>query len=101
MNTFTRALASAAFLALCGSSAYAVSAYSIPPGGDCDAFAAAGRGGYWVGRFSGSYEDVFDHRWPIAAQACFQSEYECRRWINQAQSAAPDPAAMSCRRARS
>jgi hypothetical protein len=73
---------------------------SLPPAGDCAAFAAQSSGGYWIGNFSGSYEDFNDVKWPLGGQGCFRSEQECRRWLNEAQSAAPNSAAMSCRPAQ-
>jgi hypothetical protein len=100
MNTFARALAGGLFLTVFATSAQAASAYGFPPAGDCAAFAAQGKAGYWIGRFSGQSEDIWDRHWPVSAQGCFVTQYECRRWINEMQSAAPSPAAMSCRRAR-
>ena len=74
------------------------SAIELPPAGNCRQVAAAlGGSGYWFGRFSGYYKDLFDDRRPIAAQGCFYTEYECRRWINEVQSAVLEPGFMSCR----
>lgn len=58
------------------------------PGGDCRAIAAArGAGATWYGEFSGRYYDSFREMYfPISARGCFVSEYECRRWQNEATS---------------
>jgi hypothetical protein len=88
-------------LFLAGSGAHAQQV-TLPPAGDCAAFAAQFRGGgYWVGIFSGSYPTFSDQYQGIGGQGCFRSERECRRWLNEAQTAAPEPAAMSCRKAAS
>jgi hypothetical protein len=99
MNNFARAIFCAAILAR---AAPAAAAIELPPAGDCRQVAAErGAGGYWLGRFSGYYEDLFDVRRPIAARGCFATEYECRRWINEVQSAVLEPGLMTCRPARS
>jgi hypothetical protein len=82
-------------LAPCGAGA----ALRLPPAEDCGALAARG-GAFWMGRFSGTYEDVFDYRRPLAARGCFSSEYACRRWVNELQSIAIAPGLMSCRLVR-
>src|SRR4051794_18415955 len=74
---------------------------TLPPAGDCAAFAAQSSDGYWIGTFSGSYPTFSDQYQVIGGQACFASEQECRRWVNEAQSVAPEPGVMSCRRATS
>ena len=59
-----------------------------PPGGDCGAIAAArGAGGTWYGEFAGRHYDSFREMYfPISARGCFESEYACRRWQNEAMS---------------
>jgi hypothetical protein len=59
-----------------------------PPGGDCDEIAARiGSGATWYGEFSGNYHDSFREMYfPVSARGCFVSEYECRRWTNEAMS---------------
>jgi len=59
-----------------------------PPGGDCEAVAAArGANGTWYGEFAGRHYDSFREMYfPISARGCFVSEYECRRWTNEAMS---------------
>jgi hypothetical protein len=95
MNKFARAGICGLMLSAAGSVALAI---ELPPAGNCRQVAAAlGASGYWFGRFSGYYEDLFDDRRPIAAQGCFATEYECRRWINEVQSAVLEPGFMSCR----
>jgi hypothetical protein len=95
MNKFARASICGLML---GVAASAASAIELPPAGNCREIAAvSGARGFWLGRFSGYYEDFFDDRRPIAAQGCFSSEYECRRWINEVQSAVLQPGFMSCR----
>ena len=58
------------------------------PGGDCRAIAAAkSAGATWYGEFSGRYYDSFREMYfPISARGCFESEYACRRWQNEAMS---------------
>ena len=59
-----------------------------PPGGDCDAIVAVrGASGTWYGEFAGRHYDSFrEIYFPISARGCFVSEYECRRWANEATS---------------
>jgi hypothetical protein len=59
-----------------------------PPGGDCGAIAAQrGAGATWYGEFAGRHYDSFREMYfPISARGCFVSEYECRRWQNEAMS---------------
>jgi hypothetical protein len=96
MNTFARAVAAAfVVLGLCN----AASALRLPPAEDCRALAARG-GAFWMGSFSGTYEDFFDYRRPIAVRGCFSSEYACRRWINEIQTIVVNPGLMSCRPAQ-
>ena len=59
-----------------------------PPGGDCDAIAASrGADGTWYGEFAGRHYDSFREMYfPISARGCFVSQYECRRWQNEAMS---------------
>jgi hypothetical protein len=54
--------------------------------GDCAAIAAAvGPEATWYGEFSGKYFDNFaDNYHPFAARGCFDSEYACRVWQNEA-----------------
>ena len=58
------------------------------PGGDCGAITAArGASGTWYGEFAGRHYDSFREMYfPISARGCFVSEYECRRWQNEAMS---------------
>jgi hypothetical protein len=94
MNTFARA--SIAFAAALTASAS--SAIEIPAAPDCRAMAAAHPGGsFWRGTFSGTYEDFFDRRQMIYVEGCFETEYLCRRWINQVQTAVINPGLMRCR----
>lgn len=95
MNTISRAGASAAFLiALAGAAPAQVP--RLPPAPSCGEIAAT-NATFWEGRFSGTYEDFFDKRWPISARGCFASEYACRRWVNQIQTIVVFPGFMSCR----
>ncbi|MGH6925475.1 MAG: hypothetical protein ACRED5_17245, partial [Propylenella sp.] len=57
-----------------------------PVGGDCAAISAAiGRDATWYGEFSGRRWDNFtDKYYPFAAFGCFDSEFDCRVWQNQA-----------------
>jgi hypothetical protein len=96
MNTFARAAGAVVFAIGLGGTA---AAQRLPPAEDCRALAARG-GLFWTGSFTGTYEDVFDYRRPLAARGCFSSEYACRRWINEIQSIAVDPGLMSCRQVR-
>ena len=59
-----------------------------PPGGDCNEIAARiGADATWYGEFSGNYHDSFREMYfPVSARGCFTSEYECRRWQNEAMS---------------
>ena len=59
-----------------------------PPGGDCNEIAARiGAGATWYGEFAGNYHDSFREMYfPVSARGCFVSEYECRRWANEAMS---------------
>jgi hypothetical protein len=58
------------------------------PGGDCRKIAAEiGSDATWYGEFSGRrYDDFGEMFYPISARGCFVSEYECRRWQNEAMS---------------
>jgi hypothetical protein len=96
VNTIARVLT--VLLAL-AAPACGASALTLPPAGDCDAMLTAG-GTVWMGQFSGNYEDLFDHRHMIFARGCFTMEYECRRWINEVQTAVVFPGVMSCRAVR-
>jgi hypothetical protein len=96
MNTFARVFA--AVVATMTSAYAAPPGLLLPPAGDCRQMAAThGAAGFWVGRFTGTYKDLFDDRRPLFAQGCFATEYECRRWINEVQSIAIDPGLMTCR----
>ncbi|WP_156953357.1 hypothetical protein [Afifella pfennigii] len=71
--------------------------YSPPPprgGGPCEAGF-----GPWRGTYSGTSQDPFND-WvrPVSAQACFPSEYLCRRWLSEVQTWAVNPGLMKCRR---
>jgi hypothetical protein len=57
-----------------------------PIGGDCGSIAAQiGPDATWYGEFAGNYYDDFtDHRYPFSARGCFESEYACRVWQNDA-----------------
>jgi hypothetical protein len=57
-----------------------------PVAGDCAAIAAAiGPESTWYGVFSGKYIDDFrDVYGPFAARGCFDSEFACRVWQNEA-----------------
>ena len=57
-----------------------------PVAGDCAAIAAAiGPEATWYGEFSGRRWDNFkDEYYPFAARGCFDSEFACRVWQNQA-----------------
>jgi hypothetical protein len=90
-----------ATLIVASSSASHAQQVTLPPAGDCAAFAARSSGSYWIGNFSGSYPTFSDQYQAIGGQGCFASEQECRRWVNEAQSVAPEPGVMSCRRAKS
>jgi hypothetical protein len=69
----------------------------IPPAGDCRSMSAQGAAVLWRGTFSGRYEDVFDRLQMIYVEGCFLTEYECRRWINEVQSAVSIPGLMRCK----
>ena len=72
----------------------------LPPAGDCRAMAASGIKNIWYGEFSGRYEDTLfrdGYYYPISAQGCFVSEYECRRWTNQLLSITESSGLMRCR----
>jgi hypothetical protein len=58
------------------------------PGGDCRAIASRiGADATWYGEFSGRHYDSFREMYfPISARGCFVSQYECRRWQNEAMS---------------
>jgi hypothetical protein len=85
---------SAAVLLLLAGSAAADPFYGLfryddprpPVAGDCATIAAAvGAENTWYGQFSGKYYDNFsDNYHPIAARGCFESEFACRRWQNEA-----------------
>lgn len=95
MNTFLRA--AAPFLTLLALGGTALSQVpKLPPAPSCGDVAAR-LPTFWEGRFSGTYEDLFDKRWPISARACFETEYSCRRWVNQIQTIVMYPGFMSCR----
>lgn len=100
MNTFARAISALAIIMLpSAGAAFVPPGMQLPPSGDCKQIAAArGKTGFWLARFSGSYDDLFDHRWPVEVSACFETEYTCRRWINEVQTIASHPGAMSCRK---
>lgn len=95
MNTILRAIAPAAGLAMLAGTA-AAQYPDLPPAPSCAAVAAT-NSTFWEGRFSGTYEDFFDKRWPISARGCFESEYACRRWVNEIQTIAVSPGLMTCR----
>lgn len=59
-----------------------------PPGGDCGTITAKrGAGATWYGEFSGRHYDSFREMYfPIAARGCFENEYACRVWQNEAMS---------------
>jgi hypothetical protein len=58
----------------------------VPLAGDCGRIAAAiGPENTWYGQYSGKYVDGFTDRvLPYAARGCFESEYACRVWQNEA-----------------
>jgi hypothetical protein len=95
MNTFLRAAAPVAALLVLGGTAFAQRP-KLPPAPDCRQIAAS-HSTFWEGRFSGTYEDLFDRNWPIAARACFETEYACRRWVHEIQTIVVNPGLMSCR----
>jgi hypothetical protein len=95
MNTFLRAVAPVAVVLALGGAASAQRP-SLPPAPDCRQVAAS-HASFWEGRFSGTYEDFFDKRWPLSARGCFETEYSCRRWLHELQSIAVSPGFMSCR----
>ena len=100
MNTFLRAIGAMLVVATT-SAASAALHIPVPEAGDCNVMQSqSGDFELWLGRFSGAYEDLFDTRRPIAVRGCFLSEYECRRWINEVQSAVVNPGLMSCERIR-
>jgi hypothetical protein len=102
MNTFARAFAAALGSLLLTSGAFAQPGLKLPPAGDCHRIAAErGARGFWLGRFSGIYVDAFDHRWPLFGEGCFETEYACRRWVNEMQTLADAPGIMSCKPASS
>ena len=99
MNTVLRAGLRAAApvavaLALAGGASAQVP--KLPPAPSCGEMAAS-HSSFWEGRFSGTYEDFFDKRWPLSARACFETEYACRRWVHEIQTIAISPGFMSCR----
>lgn len=57
-----------------------------PVGGDCNAFAAAvGPEATWYGEFAGNrYDNFHDKYFPFSARGCFDSEFACRVWQNDA-----------------
>jgi len=74
---------------LAGAPTFALTYEGWPPsGGDCGAIAAQrGAGATWYGEFAGRHYDSFREMYfPISARGCFVSEYECRRWQNEAMS---------------
>ena len=96
MNTFLRASGAIGALLWTLSGAAAL---QLPVSGDCRVMSAqAARQEVWMGRFSGTYDDLFDQRRMIAVNGCFYSEYECRRWINGVQTAVTNPGLMTCGR---
>ena len=95
MNTFLRAVAAIALFLALGSAALAQRP-NLPPAPDCRQMAAS-HASFWEGRFSGTYEDLFDKRWPLSARGCFETEYACRRWVHEIQTIAVSPGFMSCR----
>ena len=59
----------------------------LPPvAGDCNAIAAAiGSEATWYGEFAGKRHDDFSERYyPFSARGCFDSQFACRIWQNQA-----------------
>ena len=95
MNTFLRVAASFGMLLTLGGTSLA-QVPKLPPAPSCGQVSAQ-YPTFWEGRFSGTYEDLFDKRWPISARACFRTEYECRRWINEIQTIVMYPGFMTCR----
>ena len=72
-----------------GAPAFALTYEGWPaPGGDCRVVAAArGAGATWYGEFSGRHYDSFREMYfPVSSRGCFESEYACRRWLNEAMS---------------
>lgn len=59
---------------------------SPAPGGDCGEIAAArGAAATWYGEFAGNHYDSFREMiFPVSSRGCFESEYACRRWVNEA-----------------
>ena len=57
-----------------------------PVAGDCAQIAAAvGPEATWYGEFAGRRWDNFtDKYYPFSARGCFESEFACRVWQNQA-----------------
>ncbi len=57
-----------------------------PVSGDCRALSAAlGPEAVWYGFYSGRrYDDFTENYRPYAARGCFESEFACRVWQNQA-----------------
>ena len=57
-----------------------------PISGNCHALAARlGPEGVWYGFYSGKrYDDFSENYFPYAARGCFESEFACRIWQNQA-----------------
>lgn len=81
------ALALATALLLDGTPASALTYEGYPrPGGDCRTISAKiGAGATWYGEFGGRhYDDFREMYFPISARGCFESEYACRRWLNEA-----------------
>ena len=73
----------------------AAQALEIPAAGDCRRLAAAA-GEVWYGSFSGTRLDFWDRRELVFVEGCFPSEYLCRRWVNEVQTAVIDPGLMRC-----
>lgn len=74
-------------------------AMDLPPAAACDA-AARAAGASWQGRFSGRRRDFFDRMEMVFVEGCFASEYLCRRWLNEVQTAVEIPGLMSCGKLR-
>ena len=57
-----------------------------PVAGDCNAIAASiGPAATWYGEFAGNrYDTLFDNYSPFSARGCFESEFACRVWQNDA-----------------
>lgn len=72
-----------------------------PVGGDCDRIAAAiGPASTWYGEFAGRRRELNDRKFrPYSARGCFESEFQCRIWQQQAISYADGAIVFtSCRR---